>query len=270
MNALLLITGISAVYLGMCAFLYLKQDEYIFFPERKITSTPLSYGVPFEECTVVTSDEVSVVCWIIPADHPKGAVVFAHGNGGNLGDRVEKYILLRSLGLTVFAFDYRGYGKSGGAPSEEGFYRDAEAVALEAERRGFCAGKLILYGESIGGAVAANAAAKRGAAGLVLESSFTTAADMARHHYPVFPAKLILRAEFDTLRSLRSCSCPVLVMHSPEDEIVPYRMGIELHEAAQAPKRFAKLEGGHNGGGILVSAEARKELGKFVENLFGR
>lgn len=267
MSAVFLIAGISAVYLGMCAFLYIKQDDYIYFPERKITATPLTFGIPYEDLHVPASDGISVNCWLIRAGDPTGAVVFAHGNGGNLGDRVEKYLLLRDLGLTVFAFDYRGYGNSGGSPSEEGFYLDAEAVVSEAGRRGFGGGNLILYGESIGGAVAAKVAAKSGAAGLIIESSFTSAAEMAKHYYPAFPVKLIMRSEFDTLRSMRSCACPVLVMHSPGDDIIPYRMGLHLYESAPGPKRFARLEGGHNGGGILVSAEAREDLRSFVKDL---
>lgn len=264
MDAALVMAGLSVVYLGMCAFLFFKQDSYIYYPEKSITATPRTFGAPYEERFAKTSDGVPVNYWLIKArDDPSGAVVFAHGNGGNLSDRVEKYILLSGMGLDVYAFDYRGYGKSGGEPSEEGFQRDIEAVLSEAAKDGY-GGRILLYGESIGGAVAARAAAGRASAGLVLESSFTTAADMAGHYYPLFPVRIILKSRFDALSSVRSCDCPVLVLHSPDDDIVPYRMGRELFEAAGKRGRFFDLKGGHNDGGILVSKEAAEQLRKFV------
>ncbi|HPA27099.1 MAG TPA: alpha/beta hydrolase [Acidobacteriota bacterium] len=263
LDAALVMAGLSIVYLGMCVFLFFKQDSYIYFPEKTITATPGTYRVPYEERFALASDGVSVNYWLIRAGDPSGAVVFAHGNGGNLSDRVEKYILLSGMGLDVYAFDYRGYGKSGGEPSEEGFYRDMEAVVSEAVKDGH-GERIIMYGESIGGAVAARAAAGRACAGLVLESSFTTAADMAGHYYPLFPVGMILRSGFDALSSVRSCDCPVLVLHSPDDDIVPYRMGRELMKAAGDRGRFFDLKGGHNDGGIIVSPGASEKLREFA------
>lgn len=263
LDAGLVMAGLSIVYLGMCAFLFFKQDSYIYYPEKSITATPRTFGAPYEERFAKASDGVPVNYWLIKGRDPSGAVVFAHGNGGNLSDRVEKYILLSGMGLDVYAFDYRGYGKSGGEPSEEGFQRDIEAVLSEAAKDGY-GGRILLYGESIGGAVAARAAAGRASAGLVLESSFTTAADMAGHYYPLFPVRIILKSRFDALSSVRSCDCPVLVLHSPDDDIVPYRMGRELFEAAGKRGSFFDLKGGHNDGGILDSPEAAKRLRKFV------
>jgi fermentation-respiration switch protein FrsA (DUF1100 family) len=250
--------------------MFVKQESFVFFPSRDVRNTPASAGMPFEEARLRTSDGLALGAWWVPAQNPRGALVFAHGNAGNLADRLDQVSLFRELGLSVLIFDYRGYGKSEGEPSEEGTYRDMEvAVGHVLGERGVPQSKLLYYGESLGCAVAVKAAVDRRPGALILESAFTSVAEMAAMHYPWLPVRWLLRIRYDSLSRMGAVGCPVLVLHSPEDEIVPCSMGERLFAAAPGPKRFARLTGGHNDGGLLVTEEARTALGEFLDEVLG-
>lgn len=264
----LIIGGLFIIYIFLCFYLYFNQDSYIFFPEEIITATPKTYGMKYEDLYIVTEDKVKINVWFIP-DGDGDLIIHCNGNGGNLSDRVEKFLLFNSFGYSVIGFDYRGYGKSEGKPSEEGFYRDLKGVIDFATEKGYRKEKMILYGESIGGGVALQLALETKCAVLVLESTFTSIKDMARIYYKLFPTNLLLKSEFDNLSKIKKVKCPVIIMHSKEDEIVPYFMGRKLYENANVPKVFLDLEKGHNDGGIIISKEAiskfRFFLSKFLE-----
>lgn len=168
--------------------------------------------------------------------------------------------------MAVLAFDYRGYGSSDGSPSETGTYRDmAAAVSHLRAVRGIEPERTVYYGESLGGAVAIEAALRYRPAALVVESTFTSVRAMAAVHYPFVPGFLARRVRYDSLARVRNLRCPLLVLHGPRDSIVPYRMGRELFDAAPGPKAFADLEGDHNDGGLVASPAARTALRTFLD-----
>ncbi|MFI5166301.1 MAG: alpha/beta hydrolase [Thermoanaerobaculales bacterium] len=263
---------LSAVgYAGVCGFMFLRQESFVFFPERHIAGTPDDVGLPYQNVRLRTADGLMLAAWWVPAESPRGALVFAHGNGGNMSHRLEKVRLLHDLGVSVLAFDYRGYGESEGQPSEQGTYRDMDAaIDYVLQDRKFPPRKLLYLGESLGGAVAAEAASRRPPAGLILESTFTSVPAMAKRYYPWLPARLLLTIRYDSLARVRGLACPLLVFHSPDDDIVPYSMGRELFDAAPEPKTFADLSGGHNSGGIAVNSTSRSALDAFIAAVLPR
>lgn len=265
--ALVVASLLGIGYLGVCAAMFLNQSSFVYFPERPYDASPADFGMAFEELRLKASDGTEIAAWWLPAPDAHGAVVLAHGNGGNMSHRLDKAHLLHALGWSVLLFDYRGYGASAGEPSEEGTYADmAAAVDHVLSARGVARERLVLYGESLGGAVAVEAASRGTVGALVVDSSFTSLRAMARHHYPWLPTAL-LRFRYDSLARMPSARCPVLVMHSPQDDIVPYAMGRALFDAAPGRRRFVDLRGGHNGGGLMASPDAQRGLGEFLGGL---
>ena len=187
--------------------------------------------------------------WYCPAKNPRGFVLFAHGNGGNLSSRWERYRLLANrLELTVLAFDYRGYGQSEGKPSEAGVMADARAArAFLATKAHVAESEIILYGQSLGGAVMVELASEDGAKALILESTFTSLADVANFKFPLTPPGKILRNEFNSLAKIEQYRGPLLILHGDQDKLVPFDQAQRLYAAANEPKTFVTVhEGGHN------------------------
>ena len=164
----------------------------------------------------------------------------------------------------MLLFDYRGYGRSSGRPDEQGTYLDAEAAyRWLAEKKKVPADRIVIHGESLGGAVAMELALRRRAAGLILESTFTSVVEMCRHVFPFLPADLVVRFRYDTLSKIPELSCPVLVMHSPDDDIVPFAMGRRLFAAAPEPKTFFEMKGSHNEGFLDTGPAYEKAIAGF-------
>jgi hypothetical protein len=262
-KALLAGAWFSVLFGAMSAFMFLRQESYVFFPQRGLTATPETWGMAFEDVRLRTEDGPIIHGWFVPSRTPRGTLLLFHGNAGTLSDRVEKIRLFHGWGLNVLAVDYRGYGESEGIPSEEGTYADARAALEEALRRG-AGGRLVYFGESLGGAVATELARIAPPRALVLESTFTSVPEMARRLYPWLPVSLLVRIRYDSLARIKKLTCPLAVLHSPEDEIVPYSMGRRLFEAASGPKEFIPLQGSHNEGGILHSFDAQESLESFL------
>jgi len=268
-GALVVASVVAIAVVTVLAVAYARQESLIFFPDRRVRFTPADLGMAFEDVRLTTVDGVVVAAWWIPAPNGRGALIFCHGNAGNVGDRVGKLRLFHDLGLSVLAFDYRGYGASEGTPSEEGTARDMDAaVAHLREARGVALDRTVLYGESLGGAVAIEAAVRFPPAALVAESTFTSARDMARRHYPFVPARFV-RVGYDSLSRVGRLACPKLILHGPGDTIVPFEMGEALFRAASEPKRLATLVGDHNSGGILESPDACQTLAEFLDAALG-
>jgi fermentation-respiration switch protein FrsA (DUF1100 family) len=224
-------------------------NSLLFFPARKVLATPGQAGLVFEDVAIDTSDGEQLHGWWVPAatGSASGHVLLCHGNAGNVGDRVMHAALLSATGLDVLLFDYRGYGRSTGRPSELGTYRDASAARSALLARPEVDPERVTYvGESIGGAVALALALAHPPAELVLMSAFTSVRDMARRHYPFIPAPLVPDA-YPSLRRICELRAPLLVIHGDRDEIVPLFHAHELFEAAPDPKRLHIIEGvGHN------------------------
>lgn len=262
-----LLTTLALAYGGLAALLFLFQDNLAYYPQigREIYATPREHGLDYEPLTLATPDGERLDAWFIPAPQARGTVLFLHGNAGNLSHRMDSIAMFHRLGFSVLIFDYRGYGRSTGKPSEAGLYQDAQAAWDHLTRqRGIPPGRIVLFGESLGGAMAAWLAAHGKAGALVLSSVLISAPALAADLYPWLPTRWLVRMRYDTRAALAEVNCPVLVAHSPDDEIIPFRHGKMLFGAAAEPKTFLQLAGGHNDGFIFLRAEWVDALAGFL------
>ena len=229
-------------------FLSLFEHSMIFYPDRKVLEDPSRIGLAFEDVEVVTDDGVRLHGWWVPREGAEVAVLWFHGNAGNISHRLERLAAFHALGVHNLIIDYRGYGKSDGRPSEKGLYRDADAVYRHLiEERGVAPERIVLFGKSLGGAVAVDLARRSEVGGLVVESSFTSIVDMAERTLPILPGRWLVRSRFDSLAKIPEVRAPVLVIHGDRDGLVPTEMGRRLFEAAGEPKDFYAVPGAdHN------------------------
>ena len=253
-------------WLLACGTLAAMQHSLIFRPVRGLTATPDARGLPYEDVMLTAADGVAIHGWYLPA--PDGArgrhVLFLHGNAGNLSHRLYTLGVLHRLGHPVLVIDYRGYGRSAGRPSEDGLHADALAAwqHLTVER-GIAPADIVLYGRSLGGAVAARLAAAVGPGALVLESTFSSLRELAAIHYPYAPAGWLLAYEFDTAAHLRDLRCPLLIAHGRDDEIVPWPLASRL-VASAPPHTFVALSGSHNRAFRASAANYHGRLRAFI------
>lgn len=260
--------GLLLGYAALAALLYAFQSRFVYFPEmgRADRATPAQLQLPFEELRIATADGERLHGWFVPAHEARGSVLFLHGNAGSIAHRLDWLPLFQRLRLSALLVDYRGFGQSTGQPSEAGTHADAEAAwRYLTEARGIPAARIVVMGESLGAAVAARLAARAGPAALVLHSAFTSAPDLAADLYPFLPARLLTRYAYDTLAAVRELRCPLLVAHSPGDEIVPLTHGRRLYEAASVPKQWLELAGGHNDGFIFMREEWAHRFEEFLQ-----
>lgn len=238
------------ILLGVAVSFGLRQFEHnnLYYPDRDIVIYPQAFGLPYEEIYFKSSDGVNLHGWLIPSEEEDAiTILFIHGNGGNIGDRVQKAAVFHRLGCRVFLFDYRGYGKSEGRPSEAGTYADAQAAyEFLTQSKNIPSERIVFYGESLGGGVAVHVAQGKNARGLILESTFTSIVDMSTRLFPWIPAHLAVKNKYESIRKIADIKMPILIMHSPQDELVPFDMGQSLYQAATAPKSFVELKGSHN------------------------
>ncbi|WP_292988301.1 alpha/beta hydrolase [Nitrosomonas sp.] len=262
-----LIVTLAGAYLALVLLVFFLQSYLIYFPQtgRDIASTPEQIGLAYESVEIKTGDKETLHGWFVPAPDAVGTVLLFHGNAGNISHRLDYLPMFRALRLNTLMFDYRGYGRSSGTPTEKGTYEDAIAAwQFLTESKGIASQEIVLYGESLGGAVAAWLAVQQNPAMLVLASVFTSVPDLAETIYPFLPVRTIARFDYNTLKYLESINCPVLVAHSPHDEIVPFSHGRHLFHAAAEPKQFLTLAGGHNNGFIFMREEWINALGSFI------
>lgn len=250
------------------ALLYATQDRLLYFPTRPLEATPRKIGLPFAEVSLRTADGETLHGWFVPAAPGGATLLFFHGNAGNISHRLDSLRIFHDLGLNVFIFDYRGYGQSSGRPSEEGTYRDAEAAwRYLTEVRHLAPQEIVLFGRSLGGSVAAWLAIRTVPRALILESTPTSVPDLAADLYPWLPARWLSRFRYDALAALQKARCPILLIHSPEDEIIPFAHAEQLFAAAAAPKQLLRIRGDHNGGFLLSGPLYRNGLRDFLAAL---
>ncbi len=251
----------------LSSFLFLAGVIYVgggflerslaFFPSRRLEATPADVGLAFEEVWLRTADGVAINAWWLPHDDARATVVFSNGNAGNISHRLEKLAILQGLGLNTLIYDYRGYGRSHGRPREAGMYADAHAAYdFVVTERHVPPGQIVAYGESLGGPVSVELARRRELGGVILEGAFTSIPEIARVHYPLLAP--LARMRFDALGGLPEVRAPVLILHSRNDEIVPFAQAERLLAAANEPKRLVALQGGHNGA-FLTSGDTYTE-----------
>jgi uncharacterized protein len=239
------------------------ENALLFFPDKKIEATPDKINLKFDEIELETADKVKLSAWWTPNDNARATLIFSHGNAGNIGNRLDKLKIFHDLGLNVLLYDYRGYGKSEGRPSDNGLYADAQAAYDYAvNEKKIPVDQIISYGESLGGPVAAHLAANNKVKAVILESTFTNLEDMALLRMPLLAG--LAKSRLDTLADVANIKSPVLVLHSPNDEIVPYAHGQKLFEAVKTPKQFVKLHGDHNSGFWKSKDKYVKGLDEFV------
>lgn len=236
-------------YGAITTLMYLLQERLLFHPTRSIVASPADAGLSFEDVHFSTSDGETLHGWWVPHDDAFATILFFHGNAGNISGRIDIIDKLHGMGVNVFIFDYRGYGRSTGAPSEEGLYKDSEA-ALQylVKNRSIPASNIVLHGRSLGGGPAAWLGERVQTAALILESTFTSVPDAGAHHYPLLPVRMLANIDFDNLARVARCRCPVLIIHSPQDDVIPFAQSQRLFAAAKNPKVFLELSGSHNEG----------------------
>lgn len=246
-------------YGGFGLTLYLMQPKLTYRPIREVLYTPEEIGLDFEDLTLKTEDGIELSAWYIPAPDAKYTVLLCHGNGGNIMHRLDNLNIFYNLGVNCLIFDYRGYGNSQGKPTEQGTYNDAMAAyKWLTEQKKIAPQTIIVYGQSLGGSVAAWLASQVQIGSLVLENAFTSYLDLAKKFYWYMPVQFFVRYKYDTLQYIANVHCPILVIHSRDDEIVPFEFGQRLHQAAKGPKQFTEISGGHNDG-FLVSIDIYRD-----------
>jgi len=254
--------ALAAVWIGLRWF----ENAMVFVPARTIDALPGAYGLAFERVALTASDGVRLDAWWLPGPKADSPVMLClHGNGGNLSSRVEKMKILRDAGAAQLWVEWRGYGASAGRPSEAGIYRDAQAGRDWLSARGVPASRLVLYGESLGAGAAVELATRAPAAGLVVDSGFTSIADMAKVALPWFPAGLG-RIRFDNLAKLPRVKMPTLFLHSPQDDIIPYEQARRNFAAAAGPKSFFDLRGSHNDGFLDAGPAYGEAIRAFLKS----
>lgn len=261
---------VGSLYVIVLTGAYLFQGNLLFIPGREMIATPESAGLSYRDHYFETTDGVKLHGWFIPSGESDKYVQLSHGNAGNISGRVGLASVLHEAGFNVFMYDYRGYGKSEGNPSEQGLYKDAEA-ALDFIKTNYGAENenIIQFGRSLGGAVASYVAANHKLGGLVIDSSFINMRSIIGDVYPFIPTALS-KFKFpvtDYLSDIKGI--PVLILHSRDDDLIGFHHGKELYATASEPKEFVELNGGHNDS-FLVSKErylkAWKKLNETLEN----
>ena len=237
----------AAAYLVMVGFMFVTQASLLYLPNvvgRELVAAPDAIGLEYEDVWLETSDGVRIHGWFVPGDSTRTLLYF-HGNAGNISHRLHTIRQFHQLGLSVFIIDYRGYGESEGRPSEDGLYLDADAAwRYLAQDRAIPETDIIVFGRSLGGSLAAWLAAEHRPHALVVDSSFTSVPDIGADAYPWLPVRLLARIQHPTREHVTKTSCPVLVVHSRDDEIIPFHHGEALFDAASEPKTFLELRGG--------------------------
>lgn len=263
--AALSFVGWLGIVIGMWSF----ENFLVYQPTAYQSGSP--YWQPreliYEDVEIASTDGAQLHGWFAPVESPRAVLLLLHGNGGNISGLADELrILQRKMGVAALAVDYRGYGKSTGAPSEQGILDDARAArAWLAQRTGVRKQDVVLWGFSMGGGVAVDLAAEEGARGLVLQSTFTSLPDAAAEHYPWLPVRWLMRNRLDSASKIARYRGPLLQSHGTADAIVPIHLGRQLHALANDPKRFVEIpDGDHND---LPDELFFTALDEFIESL---
>ena len=250
----------------------LLDRQFIFFPDKELVSTPGDFGLEYEEVFFSASDGVKLHGWFVPGEE-ETTLVWFHGNAGNISHRLENLEMLhRRLGINVFIFDYRGYGRSEGRVTEKGTYLDAEAAIeyLRSRLGPELEENIVLFGRSLGCAVAVEMATRHKVRAVILESPFTSIQAMGQRAYPYLPVGLLIRlieARYDSLSKMRGIHSPVMMVHGDQDDLVPIELARELFDATNEPKRFHTIKGAAHNDTYWVGGDAYFDaLRRFIED----
>lgn len=257
------------IILSGCMFRRFEHSQ-VYHPYRELEASPDVLGCAFEDVRFKAGDGVELHGWFFPADtnSPRGRIAFllCHGNGGNISHRLGYCRALLESGAGVLVFDYRGYGQSEGKPGEEGTYRDAQAAYAWLRQKGFRGENIIALGESLGGGVVSELALRERIGGVVLQSTFTSIPDIGAEFFPWLPVRWLGSIKYDTRAKLPRVKSPVLVMHSRADDLVKFRHAEKNFAAANKPKSFCELRGGHNDA-VYDQREFREAIERFLKGI---
>ena len=256
---------IALILLGANVFVYLQQPRMVFFPLKDIEQTPDQWGLHYEQVLLKSTHGHRISGWYIPARHADRALLFFHGNGGNISHRRDSIEIFHRLGLGVLIIDYQGYGNSEGTPGEQAMYDDGRAAFdyLVKDRK-FKKENIVVFGRSLGGAVAARITAEKQPGAAILESTFASVPDIASYYFPVMSKIIVSRYRFNSLAEVKKIHCPLLVLHSKQDDVIPYNTGVKLYNGANNPRTFVELVGDHNSGFMQSQPAYEEVLASFL------
>jgi fermentation-respiration switch protein FrsA (DUF1100 family) len=233
--------------------------------------TPAAFGTPFEDVWLTTSDDVRLHGWHVPAPTPRGTLLFFHGNAGNISGRIDSIEIFRDLGFSVFIFDYRGYGQSGGRRSISGVTLDALAAwEWLVDKKNVPPNKIAVFGRSLGGAIAMDLTRYAQPRALILESTFSSLPEMVRVPFLASAARLVIGDVWNSAEAASALTVPTLCIHSPDDWTVPYRLGKRLYDAVAGEKTFVEIHGSHNEGFLDSYDVYYPALDAFLTKHFGQ
>jgi uncharacterized protein len=272
-GVLRLLAAAALCYLVILLVLRLSESRMLYVPggSRTLLDPPAELDLGVRRVTVTASDGVRLVAWAMPVVEGSGYwLLICHGNAGNISEagRPYHYAGLRGLGLSLLAFDYRGYGESEGDPSEDGLYRDADAAyRYLRDTLGVPPERIVVFGHSLGSAVAIELVSRVPAAGLILDGALTSVVDRAQELFPYAPVRWIAASRYASLERVGELALPKLFLHARGDEVIPIAHGRRLFEAAAQPKRFVELRGSHGDTFDVDSAAYFGAIGRFVTEL---
>lgn len=263
MRILLII--VFAIIIFKVLFIFLEQKG-LYHPDKEVPETPKNLGIAFEDVNFKTAGGQTLNGWFIPAPGAKITILYCHGNAGNICDRLHKVEFFHNMRVNFFLYDYRGFGKSTGKPSEKGLYEDARsAYDYLVSRNDADKFKIVAYGKSLGGPVAADLCLNRKVSALILEGSFASVTLRAQQIYPFLPMKFFITQKYDTMAKVKNLRIPKLIAHGKQDEVISFSHGVILFAAAAEPKQFLPFEGGHNDDEYVTSSAYKDELLKFLK-----
>jgi uncharacterized protein len=257
---------------GVFAFLRWYEPRMIYYPHyptRRLERTPNALGLTYEDVPLTAADGTRLSAWFLPNDGVEYVILLLHGNAGNISHRLEKARVFLDLGVSVLLLDYRGYGESEGKPDEPGTYQDARAAyRYLTATRGIPAERVLVYGESLGTGVAVELAATATVGGVVLEAGYTSLADVGQRIFWFLPGvRWLVKNRYDSRRKIGRLNAPLLLLHSRQDEVFPFRHAARLYAAAPEPKRLVELKGRHADGFFTSEAVCRDALRRFLHDV---
>ncbi len=251
--------------------MYAVQDRLIFMPGPPSSMTPADVKLAFEDLALSTPDGATIDAWFVPHDAPRATILITYGNASNMAEQLTTAKTFHRLDYATMLLEYPGYGRSAGKPGEQPFYAAAEAAwRYLIEVRGLTPGQIVLFGRSIGGAVAIELAHRHAPAALIVESSFTSMVDMGQAQYPLLPIRLIARHRFTSIEKVPQIACPKLFLHGERDTLVPIAMARRLFDAAAEPKHFIATPGDHNSSGFEYSHATIDAVAEWLADALGR
>ena len=267
---------LAGIYGLVVLLAWFFQARLLYLPHvgREHVATPAERGLGWEQVELQTADGLLLDAWWIPVEDARGKLLFFHGNAGNISHRLDSILQFHRLGLSVLILDYRGYGRSEGRPSEEGTAQDARAGwRWLTEQQEASADEIVLFGRSLGAAVAAELAASlapqgQPAAG-ILESPFRSVPALGQQLYPFLPVRWLATLDYPTERYVTHIESPLLFIHSRDDEIIPFSEGEAVYRAANEPKELLTIRGGHNTGFIDSEPDYSAGIDAFLERYAG-